>query len=311
MLFSIVIPVYNRERFIGRCLASLFSQDFANFEVIAVDDGSTDASLACLRDCADPRLSVIAHGENRGVGPARNSAIAAARGDWIIPLDSDDELVAGALSRLREHALAAPPDVHALWFRCRMDDGSLSPDPMPSRREWDYEGYLGFLEETRGRWRDMLRCVRRTCFDRLSYPENRMLEDKFHLDFARRFRSRNHPEVMRLYHQDADNRMVDHLRRLDPVRDRAFLQDRIEGLAALLREHGPAMARVAPETYGDRLQLAATAAIFARRRLAAFGYAAQLARRFPMRRRAWVLLGASLAGPALVRRLQALAGRRS
>ena len=309
-LFSVVVPAYNRERVVTRCLASVLGQDFGDFEIIAVDDGSSDGTLACLRAQGDSRLRVIAHGENRGVGPARNSAIAVARGDWVIPLDSDDELVPGALARIRDCALGAPATVHALWFPCRMDDGSLSPEPLPRKPQWDYEGYLGFLEETRGRWRDMLRCVRRPCFAEVGYPANRMLEDKFHLDFARRFRSRVHPEVLRLYHQDAGNQLVDHLRSLDPGRDRAFLRDRASGFAALLAEHGQALARTAPGVHGDYLQLAATSALLAGRRVAALGYAARLAVRYPRRLRGWLLLAAGLAGPRPSLWLQRLARRR-
>jgi glycosyltransferase involved in cell wall biosynthesis len=309
MLFSIIIPVYNRERFVDRCLASVFGQDFADYEVIAVDDGSTDASFALLNAHAGPRFKVIRLGENRGVAPARNSAIAAAIGDWIVHLDSDDELTPGALARIGSLAAKTPETVDALWFRCRMDDGRLSPDPMPSRQEWDYEGYLGFLEETRGRWRDVLRCVRRRCFAELRYPDSRMVVDQFHLDFARRFRTRIHADVTRLYHQDAEDRLTRPRRGLDPMRDRAVLQDRADGYHALLQEHGGAIARVAPGQHGDYLQLAATSALFVNRRLAACAYAAELASRFPLRARAWLLMGASLIGLAQSKRLQDLARR--
>lgn len=304
MLFSIVIPVYNRGRFIDRCLTSVLGQDFADFEIVVVDDGSTDDSLARLRSYSDPRLKVIEHQRNRGVGPARNSAIVAARGDWIIPLDSDDELAPGALSQMRQIVAGAPESIAAHWFRCRMDDGSLCPDPMPSCLDWDYEGYLAFLEETRGRWRDMLRCVGRRCFDEVRYPDNRMLEDKFHLDFARRFRSRAHSDVMRLYHQDAENRLVDYLRDLDPARDAAFIRDRADGFDDLLRAHGTAISRLAPQQYGDYLQLAAISALLANRRFQALGHAAELAARYPRRSRAWLILGASVMGPSLARRLR-------
>jgi glycosyltransferase involved in cell wall biosynthesis len=129
MLISVVIPVFNRERFVDRCLASVFAQDFVDFEVIAVDDGSQDGSLARLQKHGDPRLTVIAHGQNRGVGPARITGIAAARGDWVIPLDSDDELVPGALSRIAGLARDTPADVHALWLRCRLDEHCRSNRP--------------------------------------------------------------------------------------------------------------------------------------------------------------------------------------
>ena len=304
MLFSIVIPVFNRERFIDRCIASVFSQDFTDYEVIAVDDGSTDASFARLSAHAGPRLKVIRHSENRGVGPARNSGIAAAVGDWIIHLDSDDELTPGALARIGDLAVKAPETVHSLWFRCRMDDGRLSPDPMPSQREWGFDGYLRFVEEMRGQWCDMLRCVRRSCYEEIRYSDSWTGVDKFLLDFARRFRTQLHADVMRLYHQDADNRLIYYVRWLDPERDRAYLNDRADGFRALLQEYGSAIGRTAPGVYGDYLQLAATSALFADRRRAACAYAAELAVWSPLRARAWILMGASLIGPARTRRLQ-------
>jgi glycosyltransferase involved in cell wall biosynthesis len=309
MFFSVVVPTFNRARFIERCLGSVLTQDFPDFEVIVVDDGSSDGTDLRLQALAHPALRVIRHDTNRGVGPARNSGIAAARSDWIVPLDSDDELVPGALARMHSLAAAAPDDLNALWFRCRMDDGRLCPDPMPTRRDWDYEGFLHFLEETRGRWRDMLRCVRRSCLAEVRYPANRMLEDKFHLDFARRFRSRAEPDVLRLYHQDADDRLVDRLRRLDPLRDSAFIGDRADGFRDLLAEHGRAIANAAPGLYGDYLQLAASSAILAGRRYAGLTHAAALIGRAPLRARPWMLLAASVVGGALAVRLRALAGQ--
>jgi glycosyltransferase involved in cell wall biosynthesis len=310
MLISIIIPVFNRERFINRCLASVFAQDFADFEVIAVDDGSQDGSLARLQQNGDPRLRVIAHGRNRGVGPARNTGIAAARGDWIIALDSDDELVPGALSRIGTLTRDTPASVHALWLRCRLDDGTLSLEPPPSQREWDYNLFIGFMEETRNRSRDVLRCVRRATLGEVPYPDNYMLEDKFHLDYARRFRSRFIADVVRLYHQDADNRLVNVLRELDPERDQNFVRDRADGFRDLLIEHGQAIARLAPGLYGDYLQMAATSAILAGRRFRALGYLARLIVRFPPRARAWLLAGAALAGPNLAQRVQRVLARR-
>ncbi len=299
MFFSIVVPVYNRERFLPRCLGSVFSQDFRDFEIIAVDDGSTDGSLSFLQSVSDPRLRVLRHAQNRGVCPARNTGIGAARGEWIVALDSDDELVAGALARM--HALAAetPDSVHALWFRCRMDDGRLSPDPMPSASEWDYAGYVGWLAESRGRWRDVLRCVRRSCFELVRYPEDRMLEEKYHLDFARHFRSRNHADVLRLYHQDAQDSLVSYQRSLDPKRDSAFLADRSRGFLALLQDHGAALRQASPALRGDFRQLAARYALLAGNRRAALRLSLALVVEQPGRAAGWKILAASLSGPGI------------
>ena len=248
--FSIIIPVYNREATLPRCLASVTAQRFTDWEIVAVDDGSTDGSRALLETCASPRIRVLAHTENRGVCPARNTGIDVARGTWLVFLDSDDELAGpDSLARMAERARAAPPALAALWFRCIHDDGTLSPAALPAARDLDYHGYLRFLEATHGVSRDMIRCVRAAAFTRIRYPGNRMLEDKFHLDFARLFRSRLHEEALRLYHQDAANQLVVRLGRLDPLRDRAFITDRARGLAALLVQHGPALARFAPRVF--------------------------------------------------------------
>ena len=88
---SIIIPVYNTEPYLPCCIDSVFAQTFQDFELILVDDGSTDGSGALCDEYAgsDSRVHVI-HKENGGQGPARNMAMAAATGKYVIFLDSDD-----------------------------------------------------------------------------------------------------------------------------------------------------------------------------------------------------------------------------
>lgn len=104
-ILSVIVPVYNGEKYIVRCLDSLVAQDFPDVEVICIDDGSSDASLSILRSYAerDSRIRVIAQ-ENRGVSAARNVGLDAARGEWIGFVDSDDELVPGAWETLLSSA---------------------------------------------------------------------------------------------------------------------------------------------------------------------------------------------------------------
>lgn len=102
---SVIVPVYNVEKYLGQCLDSILRQDFENFEVICVDDGSTDSSgeilsSYCIRD---KRIKVITQ-ENRGLSAARNSGQDAARGKYICYVDSDDMLVPGALRILYRSA---------------------------------------------------------------------------------------------------------------------------------------------------------------------------------------------------------------
>lgn len=96
-LLSVVIPVYNVERYIAECLESLLSQSFLDYEAILVDDGSTDLSVRIGQRYAaeDPRLRFV-HQPNAGLGAARNRGVAEARGDFLAFLDSDDVLAPGA-----------------------------------------------------------------------------------------------------------------------------------------------------------------------------------------------------------------------
>ena len=89
--FSIVLPIYNVERYLQRCLDSVLGQTYKNYEVIMVDDGSTDNCPAICDNYAarDTRIKVI-HKQNAGLGMARNTGIENATGDYICFFDSDD-----------------------------------------------------------------------------------------------------------------------------------------------------------------------------------------------------------------------------
>ena len=89
-MVSVVIPVFNAERYIGECVKSLQAQTMRDFEILAVDNGSTDASVAILRDMAegDSRITVLSSEGNAGV--ARNVGMEVARGKYLLFLDADD-----------------------------------------------------------------------------------------------------------------------------------------------------------------------------------------------------------------------------
>lgn len=103
MEISIVIPVYNKAEYINNCLDSLLRQDFESFEIICVDDGSTDNSgeLCDQKAADDSRIRVI-HTENGGVTAARRKGVEAALGKFIVFVDADDMLLPDALKTLHK-----------------------------------------------------------------------------------------------------------------------------------------------------------------------------------------------------------------
>jgi len=101
-IFSVVIPVWNKKPHIARAVGSVLAQTFGDFELIAVDDCSTDGSMAEFAQFSDPRICFVSHGDgkSRGPGGARNVGIREARGEWISFLDADDSWEAGHLSEM-------------------------------------------------------------------------------------------------------------------------------------------------------------------------------------------------------------------
>jgi len=91
---SVVVPVYNVEEFLEPCLDSLLAQTFTDYEVVMVDDGSTDGSAAIAQRYVDrdPRLKLV-HQENGGLSKARNTGTDHATGELLVFLDSDDMLL--------------------------------------------------------------------------------------------------------------------------------------------------------------------------------------------------------------------------
>ena len=87
---TVFVPVYNREAYIGAAIESILGQSFSHFEILLVDDGSTDRSVEVLRSYDDPRLRVVCHEHNLGIPQTRNHGLELAQGEYIALLDSDD-----------------------------------------------------------------------------------------------------------------------------------------------------------------------------------------------------------------------------
>ena len=105
-LVSVIVPIYNVERFLERCFESILSQTYKNFEIIAIDDGSKDNSPAILDQWAkkDSRIKAF-HQKNAGVATTRNNGLKLAQGEYVLFVDSDDTISPTGIERLASKAI--------------------------------------------------------------------------------------------------------------------------------------------------------------------------------------------------------------
>lgn len=125
-LISVIVPVYNVERYLDQCMHSLVRQSYANLEIIVIDDGSTDSSG---RKCdawaeRDSRIRVI-HQANKGLADARNTGLDTARGDYIGFVDSDDYTLPDMFSTMMRNIWESEADLSIISYERENPDGGI------------------------------------------------------------------------------------------------------------------------------------------------------------------------------------------
>ena len=132
-LVTVVVPAYNRATTIARCLQSVIRQTYPQWEVVVVDDGSTDATREVTREMAreDSRIRLVEHAQRLGAQAARNTGIREARGEWIAFLDSDDEFLPHSLESRLRRAIEEGRDVVHSACRVRRPDGTVHAYHVP------------------------------------------------------------------------------------------------------------------------------------------------------------------------------------
>lgn len=96
---TVIIPVYNRKKYVAESIDSILAQSFTNFELLLIDDGSTDGSVEIMKSYTDPRVRLLCNERNLGIPKTRNNGIQLARGEYIAMLDSDDTALPDRLAK--------------------------------------------------------------------------------------------------------------------------------------------------------------------------------------------------------------------
>ncbi|MBQ9936947.1 MAG: glycosyltransferase [Oscillospiraceae bacterium] len=188
-LLSIVVPVYNVEQYLARCLDSILSQTLTDFEVIAVDDGSPDNCGKILDEYSqkDKRIKVI-HKENGGVSSARNAALDLAQGEYIGFVDSDDYIEPNMYEYLVDSIKKSGCDIVICGYHEVLSDETK--DIRICERETSIssrEGIVGLIEDKTYRGYLWNRLYKRELFDGIRFPETVVMEDLYvnHLLFEK------------------------------------------------------------------------------------------------------------------------------
>ena len=182
MKFSVVIPVYNVKDYLHRCVDSVLAQSFDDYEILLVDDGSTDGASPAICDdygAKYPDLIRVIHQENGGLGAARNTGIDAAKGDYLIFLDSDDYLLPGLLETASARLNQTACDILDFGFQVVDESGHVREThagELPSDRPLTLQEHPQMLLVLPAAWR---RVYKRELFLRsgVRYPSRVWYED--------------------------------------------------------------------------------------------------------------------------------------
>ena len=142
---SVIIPTYNRAHLIGKAVKSVLNQTYQDFEIIVVDDGSTDNTEEVMKSFNNFKIRYICHSDNRGISVARNIGIRASRGEYIALLDSDDEWLPEKLDKQVDVLQNESPEVGVVcsWSYNIDEKGNyISKRCLPKKGGYIYEDLL-------------------------------------------------------------------------------------------------------------------------------------------------------------------------
>lgn len=248
-LFSIIIPSYNRQHTLKRTFESIQVQSFKNFEVIIVDDASTDDTIGFLETYQGLLpLRIYRNKQNLGIGPSRYHGYKKSEGKWILFLDSDDELYPEILAKLHQLVNDLDSDIMRVRGMVIKDDGSLSPRPNLVDEIWVYENYIRAINIQENEYNESSSIYKRDALETVPFPQNRSIETLFHLDFFKQYPVRTTPLIFRKYHDDSNN-STDDPKPIDLIQREAC--DNANMIDDVFFKHGEIIKEKAPNKYNN------------------------------------------------------------
>jgi len=302
--FSIVISVYNRAAIIKRCILSCLSQSYEDYELIIVNDGSTDCTQEVVNSIQDSRIKLISHSKNLGNSPARNTGILNAKGKWIITLDSDHALLPHALETLYRMTQNASEDIGVVGSRYRWDTGRITPSFVPEGII-DYIGRIRWVEEEGGT--DYLCCARRDVYKTVSWPkDHRGSQDAlFQLDLAEKWKEIIFEDILAIEYSDAENSITRTKGTLGVNSLLINAEDTAWQYQEILRKHGNALFIHGPRQYKRCFRGLGKNRLLAGHRLSGMIWMIKYLRMNWSDYNAWIILGLGIISPLFLARANA------
>lgn len=177
-LISVIVPIYNVERYLEKCIDSIIAQTYWNLEIILCDDGSTDGcGTICDRYAGlDSRIQVI-HKPNGGLSDARNAGIESARGSWYVFIDSDDFIAPDTIERMYTAAINTDSQIAVCNIIRIYDDGGTESFYRPATEQTLLAGESRF--ETLKQPSACNKLFRADLLEGVRFPKGKFYEDTF------------------------------------------------------------------------------------------------------------------------------------
>lgn len=175
---SIIVPVYNTGRYLAKCIDSVLAQTYEDFELILVDDGSTDNSPEICDRYAekDSRVRVL-HQKNQGQSVARNRAIEQMRGQWVLFIDSDDWVHPQMLERLRNAALTNKVGISICGYEDTMGPDPVIPAESLTVELWTPRDF--YLHRFVNATIPVAKLIHRECLGENRFPVGKYIDDEY------------------------------------------------------------------------------------------------------------------------------------